>query len=261
MSDIDEEIDDSDDEEPSLMNKGASLTCLLQQTAADTLRSATSLTVLAEQNDPYRQYTPSNLRDASWFQKMVERFLGPQRKIHLRGLPYLITSAGDVSLPNGDRCVNTDEFWIWMSAKAAKAARWLGYVPFERIIDERNEPPILPDGEVEETAHQGWKSWSSGLPVQLPYETSILPSYYVSNKCQAQPYRIIFFGEKTSLKEMLLPFVSRVNGELVLPTGEASDTLIAGVARRAAEDQRRHKEASEAAGFPQKWLTTWLTTF
>jgi hypothetical protein len=68
---------------------------------------------------------------------------------------------------------------------------------------------------------------------------------------QAQPYRIIFFGEKTSLKEILLPFVGRVNGELVLPTGESSDTLIAGVARRAEEDQRKHKELAVEHGFSE----------
>lgn len=30
-----------------------------------------------------------------------------------------------------------------MSEEAAKAARWLGLVPFEKIVDERNEPPVF----------------------------------------------------------------------------------------------------------------------
>ena len=33
--------------------------------------------------------------------------------------------------------------WKWLQDTAAKAARWLGYVPFERIIDNRNDPPLV----------------------------------------------------------------------------------------------------------------------
>jgi hypothetical protein len=50
-----------------------------------------------------------------------------------------------------------------------------------------------------------------------------------------RPY---FIGEKTSLKTVLQPFAERVKGELLLPTGEISDTLIAEMAARAITDKR-----------------------
>jgi hypothetical protein len=53
-----------------------------------------------------------------------------------------------------------------------------------------------------------------------------------------QPYRIILIGEKTSLRDVLRPIAEMVGGELVLPTGEASDTMIAGIAARASTDNR-----------------------
>jgi hypothetical protein len=54
----------------------------------------------------------------------------------------------------------------------------------------------------------------------------------------AQLNRIILIGEKSSLAEVLEPIAQRVKGELLLPTGEISDTMIAEMAARAAADGR-----------------------
>ena len=35
--------------------------------------------------------------------------------------------------PDGEIYRNTDDDWMWLSEIAGKAARWLGYIPFERI--------------------------------------------------------------------------------------------------------------------------------
>ena len=64
------------------------------------------------------------------------------RGIHLRGLFYRIVAAGDVGVPTGQPFINDLDCWKWLQDTAAKAARWLGYVPFERIIDNRNDPPL-----------------------------------------------------------------------------------------------------------------------
>src|SRR5262249_41509783 len=45
--------------------------------------------------------------------------------------------------PNGERYRNDDENWTWLVNVAGKAARWLGYIPFERITDNRNAEPII----------------------------------------------------------------------------------------------------------------------
>jgi len=50
---------------------------------------------------------------------------------------------GNVRKPNGEIYRNTDEDWEWLSTVAGKAARWLGYIPFERILDNRNAEPII----------------------------------------------------------------------------------------------------------------------
>jgi|SRR6516165_10795616 len=122
-------------------NGQGSLRQVLAQAAAERGCSLRALTVLAPQRDPYRLDTPVGHRDGGWFAQQVERFLGPTAKIHLRGLHYRISSSGDVRMRNGLPYTNTDQAWEWFQEEPAKAARWLGYVPFDRIIDERNAPP------------------------------------------------------------------------------------------------------------------------
>jgi hypothetical protein len=53
-----------------------------------------------------------------------------------------------------------------------------------------------------------------------------------------QPCHIVFIGEKSSLGEVLRPIAEQVHGELLLPTGETTDTMIAEMAGRAAADGR-----------------------
>jgi hypothetical protein len=193
------------------------------------------LTVLSRSNDPYLL---SDGRAGKWFADQVERFIGPIRVIHLRGLFYLCIAAGDVWRPNGKNhgdilFANTEEQWDWFTKIAAKNARWLGYVPFSRIIDERNAPPemFIPEQEVTE--------WNLlvGSRMRVPSLNDLLPEFSAT-VAAVQPYRIILIGEKVSLKPFLLPIVRRVGGELLLPTGEISDTQIAELATRCAEDGR-----------------------
>jgi hypothetical protein len=53
-----------------------------------------------------------------------------------------------------------------------------------------------------------------------------------------QPYRVVLIGEKTSLSEVLHPIAREIGAELLLPTGDASDTMLAAMAGRAADDGR-----------------------
>ena len=54
------------------------------------------VTVLSPANDPFRQHTPAGRRDAKRFREQIEQFLGPDGKIHLRGLQYLLVAAANV---------------------------------------------------------------------------------------------------------------------------------------------------------------------
>jgi hypothetical protein len=114
---------------------------VLEQARIETRRSRKELTVLAAQNDPYRLDTPAGHRDGAWLAEQLDRAIGPYRHIHCRGLHYAIVAAGDVRKPNGEIYRNNDDDWIWLSCCAGKAARWLGYIDFERIIDNRNSDP------------------------------------------------------------------------------------------------------------------------
>jgi hypothetical protein len=192
--------------------------------------SADELTVLSKAKDPYRLDTASGHRLGRWCADLIERFLAPEAKIHLRGLHYLLTVSADVTRPDGARYINSEAIWEWLADTAMKAARWLGYVRFERIIDERNAPPELylpPYYTVGPERGPGARIIVPALAETMPCFTS--PPWPV-----VQPYRIILIGEKTSLRHVLLPIAQEVGGELLLPTGEPSDTMIAELAARCA---------------------------
>jgi hypothetical protein len=60
------------------------------------------------------------------------------RKIHNRGLHYLLLG---LVKPDGSVYQNSECEWKWLSDRVSKAARWLGYVPFTQITDQRNAEP------------------------------------------------------------------------------------------------------------------------
>ena len=60
------------------------------------------------------------------------------------GLHYALI--GEVTRPNGQPYTNTETDEAWLE-HAAKAARWLGYIPFEAIRDKRNAEPICIEWE------------------------------------------------------------------------------------------------------------------
>ena len=154
--------------------------------------------------------------------------------IHLRGLHYGLVVPGDVVKPDGEPYLNDDDNWVWLSEVAAKAARWLGYVRFEDIVDERNEAPVIFVPE-EETPYP---FLGNTFDFSLPDPGKLLPRLTLDGFQPRQPYRLVFVGEKTSLRAVLEPVARAFGAEMILPTGETSDTLIEGIAARAAIDGR-----------------------
>ena len=194
--------------------------------------SLADLTVLV--NDPYRLDTPAGHRDGAWVAEQLERAIGSYRRIHWRGLHYAIVAAGDVIKPDGEPYRNTTDDWLWLSDTAGKAARWLGYVDFERIIDNRNSEPVI-HRRVRVEPH----SWLSiGLDVTIPDADDINPVAVVSNFEGRQPYSLAIFGEKASLEDVLLPIARQFDADLYLPSGEISDTLLWRMAKDGAADGR-----------------------
>src|SRR5262245_20299302 len=102
-----------------------------------------SLTVMSSKSDPYRQDTPAKHRDGAWLAEQLRIGFGSKRT-HWRGLHYsLIMRKVKVRKPDGKKYKNTEEDWNWLVDCAGKAARWLGYVDFDRIVDKRNAPPVI----------------------------------------------------------------------------------------------------------------------
>jgi hypothetical protein len=191
-----------------------------------------ALTVL--QVDPYRLDTPANHRDGAWVAEQLERAIGSHRRIHWRGLHYAIVAAGNVVKPNGETYLNTDDDWHWLSDNAGKAARWLGYVDFERITDNRNSDPVL-----HRMANVTPRRWLSiELDITIPDVDDINPTAGVSDFEGRQPYALAIFGEKASLEDVLLSIARRFEADLYLPSGEISDTLLWRMAKDGVADGR-----------------------
>jgi hypothetical protein len=198
--------------------------------------SVAALMVLSANNDTYIKATNSGHREAQWFVDHLNLAAPSRAVIHLRGLHYLLVARGDVVFPSGMPYVNTPDSYMALSS-LSKSARWLGYVPFERIIDNRNDEPVtvLP----EQPKSDGYHGFDCPLHVPMPdFDLSGPPEITLSDVHVPQPYRIILIGEKSSLRDELEPLRAEVNAELILPTGELSDTLIYDMAGRAAADPR-----------------------
>lgn len=193
-----------------------------------------SFTVLSTQNDPYRLATPANHRDAQWLSDTLTKLSINPNRIHLRGLHYLLV--GRAYLPDwkgGGVYTNTDDNWDWLSSKVVKAARWLGYLGWEMFEDQRNsEPEIYRQLNETPMVHISTASVEIKLPGELNPEPFVWGEFY------RQPYQFVIIAEKAGVGDILRPLARKVSGELILPTGEISDTLIYQLMKRAEEDGR-----------------------
>jgi hypothetical protein len=192
------------------------------------------LTVLSAQVDPYRLDTPAGHRDGRWVAEQLDRLVGRSKKIHWRGLHYTLVSTSNLIKPNGQPYLNTDEDWTWLIDTAGKAARWLGYVDFSRITDQRNAPPII-----HRKARVIPKALISvGVDVEIPNVDDLEPRPVARGFEPRQVFSFAIFGEKSSLESVLAPIATAKDADLYLPTGEISDALLHQIAKDANEDGR-----------------------
>jgi hypothetical protein len=174
----------------------SSLRDIIEAAKAETGLGLNGLTALSPQNDPYRLDTPANHVVGKWFAEQMERLNLLHRRLHLRGIHYALL--GSTAMPSGEPYINTGECWDWLQDEASKAARWLGYVPFDAITDARNAAPVIrPIESRSELPPQPWISM--GLDVTVPDAVDLEPWVYVDPFDVRQPYRLAFYGEKTSL--------------------------------------------------------------
>jgi hypothetical protein len=205
------------------------LRAALDKVIAEQGCSLKDLTVLASQNDPFRVDTPARHRDGEWLATTARDLGLGDRQIHLRGLHYMLIGRPK---PDGSDYTNTEADWLWLSGDAGKAARWLGYIPWNQVADQRNSPPEIREYEPPIPG----AFLSTELNIEIPHD--IRPTLYTDDFRGTQPYKLVLFGEKSSLDAVLSPAAADYEADLYLPTGEISDTLLHRMASVAARDGR-----------------------
>jgi hypothetical protein len=191
--------------------------------------SMKGLTVLANQNDPFRVDTPARHRDGAWLANNLAA-LGITGQIHIRGLHYILIGQ---TKPNGSPYTSTDEDWTWLGNHAVKAARWLGYIPFDRIVDERSAEPVI---RLRTSQPQPYVSVD--FDVIVPGIDDITPLAGIDEFTAAQPYHLVMVGEKSSLAGVLGPVAQRYQADEYWMTGEISDTRAHEMAQSSTDDGR-----------------------
>src|SRR5262249_15440040 len=151
-----------------------------------------------------------------------------------RGLHYLLVSTTGLTKPNGQPYLNNDKDWTWLLEGAGKSARWLGYVPFERITDNRNADPVI----FRKARVAPKQTISVGIEVTIPDVDDLEPKPVAEGFVPRQAFNFVIFGEKASLEPVLLPIAHAKQADLYLPTGEISDTLLFRICCDADEDGR-----------------------
>jgi hypothetical protein len=216
------------------VNGFGALRSVLERVCSDTGYKLGDLTVLSAQIDPYRLDTKASHRDGQWLAEQLNVAIGPTRKIHLRGIHYALVSTPDLLKPNGERYLNNDDNWTWLADSAAKSARWLGYIPFDRITDNRNSDPVIHrKARVVPRAHV-----SIGIDVEIPDTDELEPMPVATGFVARQAFNFAIFGEKGSLADTVSPIAREMGADLYLPSGEISDTLLHRIAKDANDDGR-----------------------
>jgi len=192
------------------------------------------LTVMSVERDPYRLDIPGKHRDGKWLGEVLNRLYGPAKRAHWRGLHYALVAHGKIRKPDGTLYRNNEKDWTWLHENAGKAARWLGYVPWERIIDQKNAPPIIH----RKSKVEPQRYISIGLHVEIPDAAELEPSASAEGFVARQPHHFAIYGEKSSLEDAVLPIAEEIEADLYLAGGELSETLIYRMARDANDDGR-----------------------
>ena len=104
-------------------------------------RPVKNLLALAPVNDPFYAGVGFRRRNAEWFAAIWADHGATGS--HLRRLHYqLISSTAPILKPDGSAYQNTDDDWEGL-VTASLAARYLDLVPFDCLVDRRNDEPMI----------------------------------------------------------------------------------------------------------------------
>jgi hypothetical protein len=200
-------------------------------------RPITDLLALSPNNDPFYG-SAGRRRNAEWFAAIWADHGAVG--FHLRRLHYQLISSTALIKPDGRTYQNTETDWQLL-CKSSLTARYLDLVPFDCLIDQRNDEPMIfaanldadPDREIEVSCNVDGEQPSVDAP-DIPDMPS-LPSLGLYCGHPVQKYIVEVWIEKSTQNDWLVPLCQRRGVNLVVGIGEQSETRSRELALRSAK--------------------------
>jgi hypothetical protein len=185
-----------------------------------------TLVALTEGNDPFFADREGRRKNAEWFAN-IWRVLGLGTQIHTRRVHYQLTARPDLPMPDGRVYQNTETCSALLSV-ACRDARYLGLIPREHIIDNRNAEAQIRYSPEDKPAEAGINNGDAGVPFEIPAVESITvfpppPELTVTKPMIAQPRMVEIWIEKSTMNDVLDPIAVHYGVNLVVGLGETSE--------------------------------------
>jgi hypothetical protein len=184
---------------------------------------------LSNHCDPYNADTPARSAAARWIGDIWSTVLGRQHGLHIRRIHYRLVSQTE-PLVRSDNVVfeNTYDCWTWL-IDAVRDARYLGLIPLDAIIDNRNPDPLI---FAEATAltnagvalDPGWVGHTFRVEDDQLKTSLVLPSFSIIRPVVPQPYLVEIWTEKSTISDVLEPLGQQYGVNIAIFAGEASAT-------------------------------------
>lgn len=202
-------------------------------------RPVKNLLALAPNNDPFYAGIGACRVAAEWFAGVVWAEHGTAGS-HLRRIHYRLVSSTALRKPDGSAYQNTEADWTFL-VTASLAARYLDLVPFDGLIDRRNDEPLIFAKNLEADPNRKIEFWCAvegGQPiVTLPDipDMPALPFLDLYGSSPVQRFIVEVWIEKSTQNDWLIPLCQRRGVNLVIGIGEQSETRCRELALRSAK--------------------------
>ena len=201
-------------------------------------RPVKDLLALAPNNDPFYAGVGARRCAAEWFAEIWKQHGEPGS--HLRRLHYRLVSTTTLCKPDGRPYNNTEGDWSYLIT-ASLAARYLDLVPFDGLVDRRNDEPMIfaenmetdPDQEIQ-VGCEVQDDEPLTEEVKRP-EMPNLPWLYLDIDAPVQKYIVEVWIEKSTQNDWLVPLCQQRGVNLVIGIGEQSEIRSRELALRSAK--------------------------
>ncbi len=193
----------------------------IKQLAHETGCRTTDLIVLSSGNDPFYAGVPFRRERAEWFAELWDRF-GLHHGVHLRRIHYLLVSQPQPVLwPNGKPYENTVNDWQALDT-ASLAARYLGMIPPDVLVDRRNPEPRI-NAQFRDEPNPRVLLIGASITLDIPSEFPV-SGLFLDGFHRDQDHLVEVWAEKSTMNDILVPLSQRLGFNLVTGVGEMSET-------------------------------------